>query len=244
MKRLCKILVAAVVIGGASTAQAGIPVFDAASVAQAVQQVTAWGKQYTQMAQQYSQMVTSYNQAVTTHNSMNGVRGMNSLVNDPAVRRYLPNEWGQVMNLMSSPGGYTNLQTRINGIRSAAQVTSIQDTGLDPNSAAGRAFVGAQNQAAMNRALSEEGYKQASDRIAAIQTLVDKVGDAPDAKDVADLQARIQAEQVMVQNELVKLHLMGQLQQAQRDIMAQQAREISMQSTHSPIGVARFNYTE
>jgi type IV secretion system protein VirB5 len=243
MKRLFKGLATALVIGGANQAQAGIPVFDAASVAQSVQQVVAWGKQYGQMAQQYTQLVNSYNQAVTTHNSMNGVRGMASLVNNPALRRYLPNEWSQTMNLLNSPGGYTGLQSKINGIRSAAQITSIEDTGLDPNSAAGRAFVGAQNQAAMNRALSEEGYKQASDRIASIQSLIDKVGDAPEAKDVADLQARIQAEQVMVQNELVKLHLMSQLQQAQRDIMAQQAREISMQSTHSPTGVPRFNYT-
>jgi type IV secretion system protein VirB5 len=240
MKRLCKALAATVVLGAASQAQAGIPVFDAAAVAQAVQQVTAWGKQYSQMAQQYSQMVSSYNQAVTTHNSLNGARGMNTLVNDPAVRRYLPNEWGQAMNLLNSPGGYTGLQTRITSIRSASQITSIEDTGLDPNSAAGRAFVGSQNQAAMNRALSEEGYKQASDRITAIQTLIDKVGDAPDAKDVADLQARIQAEQVMVQNELVKLQVMGQLQQAQRDIMAQQAREISIQGAQGPGGIPRF----
>jgi type IV secretion system protein VirB5 len=62
----------------------------------------------------------------------------------------------------------------------------------------------------------------------------------PDQKDVADLQARIQAEQAMVQNESVKLALMAQLQQAQRDIAAQQAREISMKSTKSATGVARF----
>lgn len=56
---------------------------------------------------------------------------------------------------------------------------------------------------------------------------------------MADLQARIQAEQVMVQNELVKLHLMAQLQQAQRDIMAQQAREISMRGARGS-GIPRF----
>jgi len=240
MKKLFQVLITALVISGSSYAQAGIPVFDAASVAQAIQQVTAWGKQYAQMAQQYTQLVNSYNQAVMTHNSLNGVRGMNSLVNDPAIRRYLPNEWSEAMNLLNSPGGYTNLQAKINSIRSAAQITGLADTGLDPNSAIARAFVGAQNQAAMNRALSEEGYKQASDRITAIQSLIDKVGDAPEAKDVADLQARIQGEQVMVQNELVKLQLMGQLQQAQRDIMAQQAREISMKSAKGPAGIPRF----
>lgn len=240
MKRLLKSLAIALLISSACQAQAGIPVYDGASVAQAIQQVAAWGKQYAQMAQQYTQLVNSYNQAVTTHNSLNGVRGMNLLVNDPAVRRYLPNEWSEAMNLLNSPGGYTNLQAKINSIRSAAQITSLEDTGLDPNSATGRAFIGAQNQAAMNRALSEEGYKQASDRITAIQSLIDKIGDAPEAKDVADLQARIQAEQTMVQNELVKLHLVGQLQQAQRDIMAQQAREISMKGAKGPNGIPRF----
>lgn len=240
MKRLFRIMAAALVIGASSQAQAGIPVIDGANLAQAVQQVVSWGKQYTQMAQQYTQLVNTYNQAVKTHNTLNGARGMESLVNNPALRRYLPNEWNQVMNLLNAPGGYTGLQGKINGIRSAAQITGIEDTGLDPNSATAKAFIGAQNQAAMNRALSEEGYKQASDRITSIQTLIDKVGDAPDAKDVADLQARIQAEQVMVQNELVKLHLMAQLQQAQRDIMAQQAREISMQGVKSSEEIPRF----
>jgi type IV secretion system protein VirB5 len=92
----------------------------------------------------------------------------------------------------------------------------------------------------MNRALSEEGFSQASDRITAIQSLIDKVNGAPEQKDVLDLQARIQAEQAMVQNESVKLALMSQLQQAQRDIQAQQAREIFIQSGKSATGPVRF----
>lgn len=231
-------LVAAMFMG--SQAHAGIPVIDAANLANSLQQVIAWGEQYGQMAQQYQQLVQQYNQAVTTYNSISGIRGMADLVNNPNLRRYLPNEWSQAMNLLNSPGGYTNLQSSINAIKGAATIVSITDTSLDPNSAAGRAFVGRQNQAATNRALSEEGFKQASDRITAIQTLIDSVNGVPDQKDVQDLQARIQAEQAMVQNESVKLALMAQLQQAQRDIAAQQAREISMKSTKSPTGVTRF----
>lgn len=240
MKKLFRVFAMALVFFGAGQAKAGIPVIDAANLANSVQQVIAWGEQYTQMAQQYSQLVNQYNQAVTTFNSMNGVRGMAGLVNNPAIRRYLPNEWNQAMNLISAPGGYTSLQSSINGIKSAAQIVGISSTGLSPTSAAGRAFQGSQNQAAMNRALSEEGFKQASDRITAMQTLIDSVNGVPDAKDVADLSARIQAEQAMVQNESIKLQLMAQLQQAQRDIQAQQAREISMQSTKAAGGVARF----
>jgi type IV secretion system protein VirB5 len=240
MKKLFRVFAMALIFFGAGQAKAGIPVIDAANLANSVQQVLAWGQQYTQMAQQYSQLVQQYNQTVTTFNSMNGVRGMASLVNNPALRRYLPNEWNQAMNLLSTPGGYTNLQTSINGIRNAARIVDVNSTGLDPNSDVGRAFQGQQNQAAMNRALSEEGFKQASDRITAIQTLIDSVNGVPDAKDVADLQARIQSEQAMVQNESVKLQLMAQLQQAQRDIQDQQSREILMKSGRSASGIPRF----
>lgn len=241
MKKLFTLFVSVLMLGGVNQAKAGIPVIDVANLTNSILQVQSWGQQYLQMAQQYQQLVQQYNQSVTTFNSMNGVRGMASLVNNPNVRRYLPNEWNQAMNLLSAPGGYTSLQTSVNRIRSAAMIADIDDTGLSPSSAAGRAFQGAQNQAATNRALSEEGYRQASARITAIQTLIDSVDGVPDAKDVADLQARIQAEQVMVQNENVKLQLMAQLQQAQRDIQAQQAREISMKSTKSTTGVPRFN---
>jgi type IV secretion system protein VirB5 len=71
----------------------------------------------------------------------------------------------------------------------------------------------------------------ASQRFADIQVLLDKVNDAPDPKDMADLQGRIQAEQVMMANEQNKLNMMSYLAQAQRDIQQQQSREISMKAT-------------
>jgi type IV secretion system protein VirB5 len=240
MNKILRIITIALCFFGANAAKAGIPVIDAANLAQSVQNIVAWGQQYQQMAMQYQQLVQQYNQTVQTFNSLNGIRGMADLVNTPALRKYLPNQWSEAMNLLNAPGGYTNLQSSINNIRDATRIVGLDQTNLDPNSAAGRAFVGSQNQAAMNRALSEEGFSQASDRITAIQSLIDKVNGAPEQKDVLDLQARIQAEQAMVQNESVKLALMSQLQQAQRDIQAQQAREIFMKSTKSPGGTIRF----
>lgn len=240
MKQLIRIFLMALALFGAGHARAGIPVIDAANLANSLQQVIAWGQQYGQMAQQYQQLVNQYNKAVQTYNSMSGIRGMESLVNNPALRRYLPNEWNQAMNLLTAPGSYTQLRNNINSIKSAAEFMDIADTSLDSSSDAGRSFVASQNQVALNRALSEEGYKQASDRITSIQTLIGRLGSTPDAKDVADLQARIQGEQAMVQNELVKLNAMAQLQQAQRDIQLQRSREIIMRATKSPTGIPRF----
>jgi type IV secretion system protein VirB5 len=81
----------------------------------------------------------------------------------------------------------------------------------------------------------EDGYNQASQRFSSIQVLLDKVNAAPDQKDIADLQARIQAEQVMMQNESTKLAMLGQLAQAQRDLSNQQAMEIGMKSTRGDV---------
>ncbi|WUR13801.1 P-type DNA transfer protein VirB5 [[Empedobacter] haloabium] len=240
MKQLIRIFLMALALFGAGQARAGIPVLDASNLINTGLQVQAWAQQAQQMVQQYQQLQNQYNQAVQTYNSLSGVRGIQDLVNNPALRRYLPNEWNQAMNLLTNPGSYTQLRTNVNNIKSAAEFMDIGDTALDAASDAGRSFVASQNQVALNRALSEEGYKQASDRIASIQTLIARLGSTPDAKDVADLQARIQGEQAMVQNEMVKLNALAQLQQAQRDIQLQRSREIIMRATKSSTGVPRF----
>lgn len=198
-----------------NAAHAGIPVIDVSSIAQQVQQVVAWGKQYTQMYQQYTQMQHQYQ-------SLNGARGMASLVNNPALRQYLPADYQTILN-----NGYGNSTS----IRAAAKVFGVEQTTLGAGTNSAKAFEANANQAALNRATSEDAYKQASNRFADIQVLLDKVNNAPDSKDIADLQARIQAEQVMMQNESAKLAMLGQLAQAQKDLQMQAAAERRMNST-------------
>lgn len=217
---VCTVLLALFLFVG-SRAHAGIPVIDVTSVAvqqtqlaQAIQQVVAWGQQYQQMVQQFQQMQQQYT-------SLNGARGMANLVNNPALRQYLPSDYQAILN-----NGYGNWAQ----VRAAAKLVGIENTSLNAGSDAGKAFEATAKQAALNRATTEDAYKQASQRFSTIQVLLDKVNDAPDAKDIADLQARIQAEQVMVQNESVKLAMLGQLAQAQRDLQQQQAREISIKA--------------
>ncbi len=206
-------------IGVASTAHAGIPVIDSTSIAQQIQQVVAWGAQFQQMQQQLQRMQQQFD-------SLNGSRGMASLVNNPAARQYLPADYQTILN-----SGYGNSAA----IRTNARVFDVTDTTLGATTDAARAFQSSGNQAAFNRATAEEGYRQASQRFSTIQVLLDRVNNAPDAKDMADLQGRIQAEQVMMQNESAKLAMLSQMQQAQRDLAYQQAAEIRMKSSKGPV---------
>ena len=235
MRKWIRLFAFVAALVGANQASAGIPVIDVANLAEGIEQVVAWGQQYTQMVQQITSLQQQYQQAVQTYSSISGVRGMASLVNNPATRTYMPRSWSQTLSLMSSPGSFTTLSGSMTAIRDASKIVDVTATTLPAGSLIGQSYTGAQDQVAINRALGEASYSAASDRITTTQTLLDKVNDAPDEKDILDLQARIQAEQVMTQNESVKLQALAQLQQAQRDLQAQRAREISIASGSAPL---------
>ena len=236
MKKLYRAFAFAFALFGANQAYAGIPVIDVANLANSLQQVVAWGEQYQQMVQQITSMENQLRQAQQTFGTMNGIRNMANLVNNPLSRNYLPPQWDQSMNIINTPGGFGSLSGSITAIRNASKLVDVTAaTTLPPTSVLGQSYTAAQDQAAINRGMSEASYAAASDRMANIQTLLNKVNDAPEQKDVLDLQARIQAEQAMLQTETNKLASLQLLQQAQRDIQAQRAREISIAASYGPM---------
>jgi type IV secretion system protein VirB5 len=228
-------------LGISSRAFAGIPVIDATSIVQQVQQVIAWGQQYGQMATQIANQVREYTQLVETYTSLNGIRNMAGLGSglDMDLRTYMPDGFDEVLDLAGGVSGvYGDLSSSITAIKSAAQITSSATAGFELGSPLEGIFNGRQNQMALNRGLGEATYKQASDRIRTIQQLMAKVDDATDQKDVLDLQARIQAEQAMLQNETIKLSASQQLAKAQEDIANQQIHELRMTKSANPTRIA------
>jgi len=188
--------------------------------------IAGWASQATSWTKQLVQMQNQFNQLKSTYDSMNGSRGMADLVNNPAARQYLPANYQDILS-----SGYGSWAS----IRSASKIMGIEDTTLSPTSDVAKAFESAARQASLNRATMEDGYNQASQRFDSIQVLLDKINAAPEQKDIADLQARIQAEQVMMQNENTKLAMLGQLAQAQRDLGNQRAMEIGMKATRGDV---------
>lgn len=169
------------------------------NIAKETTQVASWVAQYAQMIQQYDQLVEEYR-------SLNGIRGMASLVNNPQLRRYLPDEYKNVLSQ-----GYGDWQS----LRGA----------LDNPLGSNALYNQRRDQLSIDEAMTLESYKQASRRFQDIQILLDKINDSssPDAKDMQDLQARIQAEQVMLQNESTKLAMMKNLQEIQKQKMQERA---------------------
>jgi type IV secretion system protein VirB5 len=223
-------------IGMGGNAYAGLPVYDGAALSNSISswaaQAQSMANQLGELKKQYDTMQQQYQQLQQTYNSISGIRNMGDIVNNPALRKYLPPDYQQVLKLGTgvTSGNYGTLDGAVNGMKQATKILDIGDTGLDPNSPAGKSYQNAQTQAAVNRVLAEESFRQSGARIDDLQQLLNKVNNAPDDKDIQDLQARIQAEQVMLQNEQIRLASLAQLAQSQRDISTQQATEIIMQT--------------
>ena len=90
----------------------------------------------------------------------------------------------------------------------------------------------------MQQALSHQALSNASNRFAAIQTLIAAIPSARDQKGILDLQARVSAELGMLQNEQTKVQILNQATQAQESSLRQIGREQVIEGHGS--FVARF----
>jgi len=73
--------------------------------------------------------------------------------------------------------------------------------------------------------LGQAVYDTASQRIDALEELRRRISSASDAKEVLDLSARLQAEQALLQNDVLRMQGLAMIQQARGDMDAQRERE-------------------
>ena len=201
------LLVLVSTLGLSPRVQAQFAVIDVASLAQLVQEV-----QQMQQALQTAQ--NQLNQAQQEYNSITGLRGMQNLLAG-INRNYLPTTWSQLPTVLATP-----LRSQIN---SNAVLTPAQVAALSP--AEQQVLTSSRTNAALLQVATQEAYATTSSRFAAVQQLISAIATATDQKGILDLQARIQSEQGMLQNEGTKLNLLYQAAQAQEWANRQAARE-------------------
>ena len=185
-----------------------------------------------QLVQQVSTMRDQLRQARETLDSMRGGRGMERLVSGTA-RNYLPSDWQQLASVLDqTSAGYGMLAAELQRLVNAnAILTPQQIATLSP---ADRLHLeAARRSAAMLQALTREALSTTSRRFNSIQQLIDAIPRASDQKAILDLQARIQAEQGMLQNEATKLGILYQTAQAEEWARRQRVREQAISSIGS-----------
>ncbi|MFZ0552181.1 MAG: type IV secretion system protein [Steroidobacteraceae bacterium] len=197
-------------IAAAPAAHAQFAVIDVASVAQLVKEV-----------QNLEQELTV---AQTELRSMTGDRGMEQLLAG-TNRNYLPTDWGQLTAALNGTGA------AYPALSAAIRQALAEDTVLSPQQVATLSPSG-QQQLAANRgtaallqAVSQQALANASSRFADLQLLINTIGTASDQKGILDLNARVEAEQAMLENEQTKLTVLVAAAEAQRWADEEQDRE-------------------
>ncbi|MBY4677961.1 type IV secretion system protein [Marinobacterium arenosum] len=177
----------------------GIPVFDASNLSQQVKQVIEMQKQLDALNRQVAA-------AEGTRDALKGVRNMAGIIDT-------------LYDLTTTVDTQEVLYT--SGIRSAEHYGLQGDMAL---------FYQDQNrQAAAWVANSQRFMGQANDRFSTLRTLIDKIDDSPDPKDIMDLSARIQAESVFLENELVRLQMMKSEAEAQQALNRRRATQLRLE---------------
>ena len=211
-----------VVLAAPERARAQWSVVDVPATAQIVKQVETAGQQLTTANLQLAQ-------AQQTLQSMIGGRGMQLLLGG-LNRNYLPSDWASVTNLSKTLSGvYGSLSTSVAGLQSAIAVLSPEHLAA-LSSAGQQQIVGARQRVATKQAVFQNALSSASARFASLQTLITAIGAAPDQKAILDLQARINAELGMVQNEQTKLQALAASFDAQEAAARAQEREQVLES--------------
>lgn len=188
-------------------AKAQFAVIDVGAIAQLIQEVQ-------QMEQVLQTAQNELNQAKQEYQSITGVRGMQNLLSG-INRNYLPTTWAQLPVGLASP---INTQVGSNAVLTPAQVAALSPAEQQQLNAA-------RANAALLQVATQQAYSTTSSRFASVQTLINAIPTATDQKGILDLQARIQAEQGMLQTDSTKLNLLYQAAQAQELARRQTAAE-------------------
>ena len=204
-------------MAAAPAAKAQFAVIDVAAVTQLVTEVQNLEQALTVAREHLSE-------AQSELRSMTGDRGMEQLLSG-TNRNYLPADWRQLTAAMN------DVSSSYAALSAAIQQALAEDAVLTPQQLATLSPDGQQQlaadrgTAALLQAVSRQALANASSRFSDLQQLINAIGAAGDQKSILDLDARIGAEQAMLQNEQTKLATLVAAAEAQRWADEEQERE-------------------
>jgi type IV secretion system protein VirB5 len=197
-------------------ARAQWAVIDVGAIAQLIQEVETLRQQLTTAQAQLSQAQAAL--ATTTGN-----RGMQLLLGG-TNRNYLPTSAAQLTAASQGTGAYPGLASGVQASMSSnAVISPLQLAALPPP--AQQQVIADRQTIALRQAVAAQALSNSSARFAALQSLIAAISTAKDQKAILDLQARINAELGMLQNEQTKLQVLAQATEAMSAVNAQREHE-------------------
>ena len=220
MKDLAVVAFVLVCSLAASRASAQMAVVDVRAIVQMAQQLRVLQDQLANARNQLTQAQAQFA-------ALTGSRGMERLLAG-ATRNYMPPDWEVFERTLRRVGtSYAGLGAQIEAVIEGNAVLTPPETarwGADQR----QQLEAARQSAALLQVTSRQALQVSSERFAALQTLIDAIPAATDPKAALDLQARIAAEQAMLQNENTKLMVLYQALGAEDRAREQRARELAV----------------
>ncbi len=141
------------------------------------------------------------------------------VLNDPAIRKALPSDFAAIEGLLKGNG------TGVFGDSASRFLEGNSTYRTDADDFYAQELSRLQNKNAGQMSLGEQIYDAATKRIDGIDQLRGKISTAGDAKEIADLQARLLAEQAFLQTDVLRMDGLRMVQHAQNQVDEQRKAE-------------------
>lgn len=208
-------LAAALVLSAGTATGQGIPVIDQTAIAKQIESIAQLKSQLDALNQQIEQAQQLYGSL----NKLTDIADVASVLNDPAIRKALPADFNAIEGL------FTGNDTGVVGNSASKFLESNSTYRTSADDFYAQELSRIQNKNAGQMSLGQQIYDAATKRIDGIDQLRETISTASDAKDIADLQARLQAEQAFLQTDVLRMEGLRMVQQAQAQVDDQRKAE-------------------
>ena len=208
-------LAAAIVLSGGGAAGQGIPVIDQTAILKHIESIAQLKSQLDALHQQIEQAQQLYGSL----NKLTDMADVASVLNDPAIRKALPSDFAAIEGLLKGEG------TGVFKDSASKFLEGNSTYRTDADDFYAKELARVQNKNAGQMSLGQQMYDAATKRIDGIDQLREKISTASDAKEIADLQARLQAEQAFLQTDVLRMEGLRMVQQAQTQVDEQRKAE-------------------
>jgi type IV secretion system protein VirB5 len=193
----------------------GIPVNDQAAIAKQIESIAQLKSQLDALNEQIGQARQLYGSL----NKLTNMADVAEVLNDPAIRKALLSDFAAIEGLLKGNG------TGVFGDSASRFLEGNSTYRTDADDFYAQELSRLQNKNAGQMSLGEQIYDAATKRIDGIDQLRGKISTAGDAKEIADLQARLQAEQAFLQTDVLRMEGLRMVQQAQNQVDEQRKAE-------------------
>jgi type IV secretion system protein VirB5 len=202
-----------IAVSGGNVRAQGIPVIDVANLVQTILQVLNDVTEISNQVQQIQQLQTQVD-------SINGIRNLGQVFNNPMLKNYVPAEAYTYLNAVNT-SGYSGLNATAKALRDAGMVYNCMDLAGGARTDCQAALA----QPYQQKGLLQDAMKSASGRLSQINALMDQINGTSDQKAIQEVQARIGAENALLAHEVSQVQMLQGMADSEERIARSRERE-------------------